>query len=115
MDFSIVISKEHLNSNNTLFGGELMKWMDNLAHKSAINFSKSQAVTIRVNELVFHKPVFEGNKIQITSKLISVRGSIMEFEIDSFIVTKESKTVNASSTFFMSAINECGKPIRLRK
>ncbi|PLX09883.1 MAG: hypothetical protein C0596_00970 [Marinilabiliales bacterium] len=107
------IEKGHLNSNNTLFGGELMKWMDELAHKSALEFSCTNSVTVKVKELCFLCPVFEGNNIMIESILKHSRGCQMEFEIYSYIIG-DSIIKNAESTFIMAATDKNGKPVRIR-
>lgn len=108
------INKEHLNSNNTLFGGELMKWMDNLAHKAAIEFTGGRAVTSQVKELNFVTPVFEGDKIILETKFINSHGCLMEFKIDSYIIDNKDKVLNATALFIMVSINDNGRPQRIR-
>lgn len=111
----IDITKDHMNSNNTLFGGELMKWMDDLAHKSANEYCRGRSVTYKVEELIFIKPVYEKNRILIVTKIIEARGSLMKFEIKSFTIKGNTNIINATAIFIMAAIDEEGRPIRIRK
>ncbi len=113
MEKHFEINKAHLNSNNTLFGGELMKWMDDLAHKSAMNYIGGKAVTTQVKELTFLRPVYEGNNIVLQTKLINTHGCLMTFEIESYVIDKNKKELNANAIFIMASINNEGKPQRI--
>ncbi|MDG5758435.1 acyl-CoA thioesterase [Natronococcus sp. A-GB1] len=55
------VQPNHANNNNTLHGGNLMKWLDETAAMSAMRFAGETCVTARVNELDFERPIRIGD------------------------------------------------------
>ncbi|WP_135853536.1 acyl-CoA thioesterase [Halorussus salinus] len=49
------------NNYETLHGGELMKWMDELGAMSAMRFAGETCVTAGVEDISFHRPVPVGD------------------------------------------------------
>lgn len=48
----------HLNPNNTLYEGEAIKWMYEVAYITAIRFIHQRMVTLNVENIRFLKPVY---------------------------------------------------------
>ena len=57
-----------LNANNTLFGGEAMKWMDEVAYITAIRFTKKKMVTVSSERVQFLLPMKSGTIAEIIGK-----------------------------------------------
>ncbi|QLK24473.1 acyl-CoA thioesterase [Natrinema zhouii] len=55
------VQPNHANNNNTLHGGNLMKWLDEVSAMSAMRFAGETCVTARVNELDFERPIRIGD------------------------------------------------------
>ncbi|QFU82201.1 acyl-CoA thioesterase [Natronorubrum aibiense] len=55
------VQPNHANNNNTLHGGNLMKWLDEVGAMSAMRFAGETCVTARVNELDFERPIKIGD------------------------------------------------------
>ena len=55
------VQPNHANNNDTLHGGNLMKWLDEIAAMSAMRFAGETCVTARVNELEFERPIGIGD------------------------------------------------------
>ncbi|ELY59198.1 thioesterase superfamily protein [Natronococcus amylolyticus DSM 10524] len=55
------VQPNHANNNNTLHGGNLMKWLDEIGAMSAMRFAGETCVTARVNELDFKRPIRIGD------------------------------------------------------
>ncbi|WP_137291128.1 acyl-CoA thioesterase [Natronorubrum halophilum] len=55
------VQPNHANNNETLHGGNLMKWLDEVGAMSAMRFAGETCVTARVNELDFERPIGIGD------------------------------------------------------
>ena len=77
--YSQVVMPDHINNLNTLFGGQMISWMDLAASKVSFRFlrdTKAQgAVTRAIDEVEFKEPVFAGEWGTINATIISVGDS----------------------------------------
>lgn len=112
-----IIFPKDLNDHETLFGGNVMKWMDEVAYITAIRFAKKKMVTVSVKNIDFLLPVKVGGIIDIIGKIINVKSVKLEIQVEIFIediiTEKRNKVVNAIFTF--AAINDNNKPIMIKK
>ena len=53
----------HLNRHGTLFGGQMMSWMDISAAMHAAEIMNMNCVTVKANEIVFKAPAHLGDII----------------------------------------------------
>ena len=62
--YSQLVMPNHINNLHTLFGGQMISWMDLAASKVSFRFlrdTKAQgAVTRAIDEVEFKEPVFSG-------------------------------------------------------
>ncbi|MFO8001429.1 MAG: hotdog domain-containing protein [Marinilabilia sp.] len=104
-----------LNANGTLFGGEMMKWMDEVAFITATRATRQRIFTARVDQIEFIAPIEENSIIEIIG---SVRGaSPVKLEVE-VLLYAESQHMNtrhkaARAVFVMTALNENNKVTRL--
>ena len=73
---SLYLSLIHIYQANVagnVHGGEIMKFMDMAAAAVAMKFSKGNCVTARVDELLFHLPIFVGALVTCTCLLYTSR------------------------------------------
>ena len=109
------VNKSDLNSNGNLFGGELMKWMDQLAYNFASRLIGETAVTVQVKEINFIIPAKEGDEIELCASLIKTNAASIEIEILSYLKINYNRMEHSKAIFIMAAINDNGKPMRLIK
>lgn len=48
---------KHLNSNGTLFGGEVMQWLDEVALINATRYTRQRMITVKIEQVSFLKPI----------------------------------------------------------
>ena len=59
------------NPLNTLFGGRLLEWMDEIASISAHKHCGRVVVTASINNVSFNEPIFAGEIISLNAKVSS--------------------------------------------
>lgn len=103
------------NTVETLHGGNLMKWMDELGAMSAMRFSGETCVTAGVDDLSFHRPiplgdtalvdayVYDAGKTSVTVRLRAWREDPRTGETE--------RTTGSSFTFV--AVDESGHPVQV--
>jgi acyl-CoA hydrolase len=73
-----LIQPSDLNIFDTLFGGKLVSWVDEIAAIAAHRHSALRVVTLSIDELMFEAPVTKGDIITIKASVNRVFKSSME-------------------------------------
>ena len=102
------------NIFGNVHGGVIMHMMDTAAWTAAIKYARSQAVTARVDELQFHRPVRVGNLVTCTATIAYVGNTTMEVrvvtEVEDFLGEDPEPKVALTGFFTMVAMGKDGKP-----
>jgi acyl-CoA hydrolase len=110
---SQVMLPHQANVAGNVHGGEIMKFMDTAAGAVAIRYSRSNCVTARVDELVFHLPIFVGALVTCTANVVYVGRTSMEVFVNVEVEDLESSSgpQKALSAYFtMVAMGRNGRP-----
>lgn len=75
---SDVMLPSHANPAGTVHGGEIMKMMDTCGGVAAMRHSKTNVVTLRVDEMVFYQPIYVGQLVICESQLVFTGRTSME-------------------------------------
>ena len=106
------------NPAGFVHGGELMKLMDNAAGVVAARHAHSNAVTARVEDIIFKTPVCVGNLVIVKAKLIFTSRSSMDIRVDvemehirlgKDVVSDENRIPALTANFTMVAVGPDGK------
>jgi len=111
---SMVMLPHQANPAGNVHGGEIMKMMDNAAYVVAHRHARANVVTVRVDEITFHEPIFVGNLVICHAYLTFVGRSSMQVSVVVEVeeLFKEGSLKCALSGFFtMTAINAGGHPM----
>lgn len=106
------------NPAGNVHGGEIMKLMDNTGAVAAMRHSRKNVVTLRVDEMIFHCPIFVGHLVTANAWLIDTGTTSMKVRVEVWIedLTKDNATKLAqSATFIFVALDEDGKPTPVPK
>lgn len=60
---------QYVNHVDTLFGGQLMSWIDQAALLSAEKFARRPCVTVGMDAIHFHRPIRKGSLVLIDSQV----------------------------------------------
>ena len=100
------------NPSGDIFGGWLMAQMDLAAENAAARRARGRCVTVAVDGMVFHHPVFVGDEISLYAELIRVGRTSMTIRVEAWrrspVETKRQKVTEA--TFKIVAIDQCRRP-----
>jgi Acyl-CoA hydrolase len=111
---STVMLPHQANVAGNVHGGEIMKMMDNAAYVCAHKHARSNVVTARVDELIFHQPIYVGNLVTCHAYLTFVGKSSMEVsvvvEVED-LYKEQSRKCALTALFSMVALNAGGHPM----
>lgn len=101
----------HLNRHGTLFGGQIMSWMDIAAAIHSYEITKMNTVTVAVDRIEFLLPVNLGDLVtfKVTEKergSTSITVHVVAYKSN----LKEEMIEVARSNFKFVAIDDNGKP-----
>lgn len=107
-----LVMPNHANPQNTIFGGQVMAWIDIAAAMVAAKHAASQVVTIHVDELTFKAPVKVGMHLTIDAQVTFVGKT--SIEVETIVVSENPITGEARETttayVTLVAVDEFGKP-----
>lgn len=72
------------NPQGTLFGGQLVAWMDKAAGVAAMRRARSTVVTAAIENITFKVPVHVGDLVELEARVIAVGRSSMQVEVAVF-------------------------------
>ncbi len=62
------VLEKMLNVNHTLFGGEVMGWMDKVGHSLAVSITNKTMYTLTADKIKFLKPAYLNEIIEVKSE-----------------------------------------------
>ncbi|SDN58524.1 Acyl-CoA hydrolase [Desulfonauticus submarinus] len=118
METYVIVRPEHLNHHGYLFGGMMLKWVDEFAWLAASKeFTGCRMVTIAMDEIQFKKPVVNGSILRFDIKLYKQHNTSATYQVNVYAdapgATEEILVFNTKVTFVR--VNEQGKKIPLPK
>lgn len=101
-----------VNFGGKVHGGAVMKWIDLAAYASAAGWSGKYCITAYAGGIRFVEPIFVGNLVKVTGKVIYTGKSSMHIAID--VQASDPKEQNNRLTthciVIMVAVDGNGKP-----
>ena len=109
-----LICPAHINHYGRLFGGQLLKWIDELAGIVAIRHCGATVTTAAIDNLQFQAPAYTGDMIVLQGRVTSVGHSSMEIRVDTYREALDgSREIINRAYIDMVAINCKGQPIEV--
>lgn len=109
-----LVRPTHINHYGRLFGGQLLKWIDELAGIVAIRHSGATVTTAAIDNLRFEAPAYEGDFIVLQGCVTYVGFSSMEIRVDTYIETMDGSRQLINRAYIdMVAINSEGRPVEV--
>ncbi len=93
MDHYKLVLPEHLNHYGNLFGGNLLKWIDELAYITAnLEFPGNQFVTIALDNVEFRHGVSNGEILKFSIICNYIGNSSVKYNVKAFGTRHHSHT-----------------------
>ena len=109
-----LICPGHINHYGRLFGGNLLKWIDELAGIVAIRHSGGIVTTAAIDDLQFKAPAYSGDMIVLQGRVTFVGKSSMEIRVDTFREALDGTREPINRAYMdMVGIDSEGKPLEV--
>merc|ERR1711991_998990 len=112
-----VFLPRNLNSNDTIFGGDILLWMDRVASFTSRSFTGNQHMTtISMNGVEFKRPVLSSQVVELVAKVCYVRTYILVVEMTATLQDLDlSVNMSHTGTFTVLNLDAAGfrRPIRV--
>jgi len=109
-----LVFPNHTNQLGTLFGGQLMYWIDICASLSAEKLTGRVCVTASVDKIDFHHPVKLGDAVILLSSVNRVFNTSLEVGVKVFAQSfKEGAEMHTNSAYLtFVCVDSQGKPVK---
>lgn len=103
------------NPNGDIFGGWLLSQMDLAASIAARQRARERCVTVALNAMSFHQPVFVGDEVSCYSEVESVGTTSMTIHVVAYRRNPEagSREKVTEGTFTFVCIDDDGRPKKI--
>ena len=106
-----LICPAHINHYGRLFGGQLLKWIDELAGIVAIRHCGSTVTTAAIDNLQFQAPAYTGDMIVLRGWVTCVGRTSMEVRVDTYREALDGRREMINRAYIdMVAIDCKGRP-----
>jgi acyl-CoA thioesterase YciA len=104
------------NVYGDIFGGWLMAQMDLAASSVASRHARGRAVTISVEGMSFHRPVFVGDEVSVFGRLVKVGRTSMHVEVEAWARDRHADEDNkvTQAVFIFVAVGPDRRPRAVR-
>ena len=111
-----LICPAHINHYGRLFGGQLLKWIDELAGIVAIRHCGGTVTTAAIDNLQFQAPAYSGDMIVLQGMVTYVGRTSMEVRVDTYREALDGKREMINRAYMdMVCINCKGEPTEVPK
>ena len=106
-----LILPAHINHYGRLFGGQLLKWIDELAGIVAMRHCGCTVTTAAIDNLQFQAPAYTGDMVVLRGWVTYVGRTSMEVRVDTYREALDGTREMINRAYIdMVAINCKGKP-----
>lgn len=109
-----IVRPSHINHYGRLFGGELLKWIDEVAGIVAIRHAGTTVTTAAIDNLQFKAPAYQGEVVVLQGMVTYVGRSSMEIRVDTYREELDGKRTMINRAYIdMVAINDKGEAVEV--
>lgn len=118
MDHHKLVLPEHINDQDSLFGGYLLKWLDEFAYITAsIDFPGHRFVTIALENVEFKHQIACGQILRFSVNRVRVGTTSVEYCVEVFgaNASEDSNRVLFATNITFVNITESGQKAPIRR
>jgi len=104
-----------LNANETLFGGQAMQWMDEVAYITATRFTRQRMFTVNTENIRFLKTVSPGSFAEVIGHVEKAGPVKLTVQVDIFVeeMYGEKREKAVEGVFVFAALDDENRPRRI--
>jgi acyl-CoA hydrolase len=104
-----------LNANETLFGGEAMRWMDEVAYITATRFTRQRMFTIQTDNVRFLRPVHPNSIVEVIGRVEKAENVKLTVKVEIYMeeMYGEAREKVVEATFVFATLDEYCRPRRI--
>ena len=107
-----LVCPAHINHYGRLFGGQLLKWIDELAGIVAIRHCGTTVTTAAIDNLQFKAPAYNGDMVVLQGWITYVGRTSMEVRVDTYREALDGTREMINRAYIdMVAIDSKGQPV----
>lgn len=107
------------NAYGDIFGGWLLSQMDLAGASEATSLAKCRVVTVGVDSMNFHQPVFVGDEVSFYTEIVRTGRSSIAVHVQSWargrVEAVDSSRMVTEGVFTFVAIDENRKPVEIKR
>jgi len=103
------------NPQGDIFGGWVLSQMDIAGGVIGRGITKGRVVTVFVEGMTFHKPVFVGDVLSCFAKLVKIGNTSMTLKIEAWVERDFKSFKVTEGTFVYVAVDENRVPRKIKK
>ncbi len=109
-----VLTLSNINGHNSLFGGQLLSWIDEVAAVVARRHSEKNVVTAGIDRLEFRKPAKPNDTVILHGHITHTGRTSMEVKVNSYVEKLDGRRVLINeANVVMVAIDENDMPTEI--
>jgi acyl-CoA hydrolase len=112
LEMSVLMTPDKANFTGHVHGGDLLKYLDQVAYACATRYCGEYVVTLSCDKVLFKHPIYVGSLVTFLANVNYVGTTSLEIGIK--VISEDIKNHNVTHTnscyFTMVAIDETGKP-----
>lgn len=104
------------NANGDIFGGWLLSQMDMAGGARAYEFAGGRVVTVGIEAMTFHKPVFIGDEVSVYTDVVRSGRTSVTVRVESWARRRESRAYAkvTEGLFTFVHIDQSRQPAEIR-
>lgn len=117
LEMTVLMTPDKANFTGHVHGGEILKYLDQVAYACASRYSGKYVVTISVDKVYFKYPIHVGELVTFMASVNYTGNTSMEIGVKVIAEDIKEKTVRHTNScyFTMVAVDEDGKPSSVPK
>jgi acyl-CoA hydrolase len=100
-----IVLPQHANALGTIFGGQVMAWVDICAAIAAQRHCGRIAVTAAVDDLYFLSPIHVGQLVRLEGRVNAVFGSSLEVEVHVQVEDLTTRALRPCVAAYLTFVN----------
>lgn len=104
-----------LNANETLFGGQAMQWMDEVAYITATRFTRQRMFTVKTENIRFLKAVNPDSIVEVVGRVEKAESVKLRVKVEIYVeqMYGNEREKAIEGVFVFAALDQNRKPVRI--